>query len=177
VPRSYRARRPSTLTLHHISISPTAPSVRDLNVYLLGLALEPSDPRARVRLFGQNLRAARGASFAGQLQLGNPTEPQSLEEGVERAVLEASRLIRAGVLHSDVSRLRLALDTAAAVATGGMGVLLLTPWEGLAIGAAAAAAQSRFHIGERLGVRVATSSRRLSALAKSPSGILEFIEV
>lgn len=138
---------------------------------LLGLARAPRRVEARIVLHARNLRAARDAALAQTLLLGD--EPMTADEGMERAILETRRLVKRGVLSVDARSVAQAIEAALSTVVGAGTSFLLSPWEGFAAGSAAAAAQNKVGLGDRLALNRAVSEKRLRELGSGLAGAVD----
>jgi hypothetical protein len=158
----------------HTILLYASPAQRYFAGIILGLSYSAKEPAARCALYGENLIRCRSAIATDQLLLPDAGIDVTANIGLDRAVHEAQHLLKTGVLKADRRRFALAVDISIGVATAVTG-FALSPWVGLAAGAAASVGRTIVEPGRRIASQHAASVRHLRDLAESVAGSVQAI--
>ncbi|MBO4272720.1 hypothetical protein GSF24_19140 [Microbispora triticiradicis] len=164
-------------TAHTNAKSVSCYEVNSAQYYFAGILLAASfaasrKPVERVKLYAENLYAARAARFSGKLLLGEPDTPMSHEVGLDRAVREAQQLIRDGVLDVSDRRVTAVAGILSSLPSQIIG-FWLAPWAGALLGLGSAAVDNFYAPGPRMIRRGRSSRKRLEDLAQAGAGAVD----
>ena len=148
---------------------------------LLGISVKADkSPSRRIKLYNHNAAKAREARSSGALILSSKKSTKAAgsvtdEVGLDRAIREASWMIRNGVLDVGGSKATSTFEIAGELSTTAIG-FALTPWAGLAVGVASAIVRGTVHPSERVTVARSARPRALAKLAHAVAGPIDVTE-